>query len=182
MIQKKTIAKFLIAFVMPLAFLACSSDDDPATKTGEEQVAHLRSFLLDDEGEIVYPESSTEGVYILPAASEKAHRYTEAILDDKWNGESQTYRLADNKGSIKVSDAPKDGVFVSLLFNVPTIPVFTLEIASEEYFQSDNWVIHRPSDKCFAWKCKNCGKIITHGGMLHEFVCSNCGCKSFTRL
>lgn len=168
--------------LMSLTFVACSSDDEPATKTGDEQVAHLRSFLLDDDGKIVYSESSIQGVYILPAASENTHLLTEAILDDEWNGESQTYRLADDKGFIKISNAPKEGVFVSLSFDVSTIPPFTLEIASEEYYQNDNLVIHRPSDKCFAWQCNDCGKIITHGGMLHEFVCSNCGGKSFTRL
>lgn len=177
-----TISKFLIAILMPLAFIACSSDDEPTAKTGDEQVAHLRSFILDDDGKIVYPECSAEGVYILPATSENAHRYTEAILDDKWNGESQTYRLAENKGIIKVTKAPKEGVFVSLSFNVTTIPALTLEIASEEYYQNDNAVIHKPVDRDFAWKCNNCGKIKNHGGMLEEFVCAKCGCKSFTRL
>lgn len=178
MVQMKTIVKFLIAFVMPLAFIACSSDDEPATKTGDEQVAHLRSFILGDDGEIVYPESSTNGVYILPAASEKAHSYTEAILDDKWNGESQTYKLADNKGAIKIANAPKEGVFVSLVFNVPTIPPFTLEIASEEYYKNANAVIHRPPDQGFLFRCNKCGKIDRSG----ELHCTWCGSRDVTRL
>lgn len=167
---------------MPLAFIACSSDDEPATQTGDEQVAHLRSFILDDDGKIVYPESSTQGVYILPAASEKAHRYTEAILDDKWNGESQTYKLADNKGSIKIAKAPKEGVFVSLSFDVSTIPAFTLEIASEEYYKNDNATIHKPIEDRFIYRCNNCGKTdyYTVGAM--NKTCNKCGSKSFTRL
>lgn len=163
-------------------FTSCSSDDEPATKTGDEQVAHLCSYLLDDEGKIVYFESSTQGVYILPIASENAHLLTEAILDDAWNGASQTYKLVDDKGFIKIAKAPKEGVYVTLSFDVSTIPPFTLEIASEEYFQSDNAVIHRPTDGCFAWKCNDCGKIMLHGGMVHGFVCNKCGCTRFTRL
>lgn len=178
----KTIVKFLIAFVMPLAFFACSSDDEPATKTGDEQVAHLRSFILGDDGEIVYPESSTNGVYILPAASEKAHSYTEAILDDKWNGENQTYKLADNKGTIKIANAPKEGVFVSLSFDVSSIPAFTLEIASEEYYQNDNAVIHKPTDSNFVLRCNNCGKIICKAAGAEHIICPKCGSKNFTRL
>lgn len=182
MIQMKTIVKYLIAFVMPLAFIACSSDDDPAAKTGEEQVAHLRSFVLDDKGEIIYLESSTPGVYILPAVSGKAHRYTEAILDDNWNGETQTYKLADNKGSIRIANAPKEGVFVSLVFDVSTIPTFTLEIASEEYFKSDNAVIHRPPERYFVFRCNNCGKVDEATVGTPNITCRYCGSKSFTRL
>lgn len=167
---------------MPLAFIACSSDDEPATQTGDEQVAHLRSFILDDDGKIVYPESSTQGVYILPAASEKAHRYTEAILDDKWNGESQTYKLADNKGSIKIAKAPKEGVFVSLSFDVSTIPAFTLEIASEEYYKNDNAAIHKPLDQGKYWRCNDCGKTNETADMTLNFKCHYCGSKSLTRL
>lgn len=173
---------FLIAMLMPLAFIACSSDDEPATKTGDEQLAHLRSFILDDKGEIVYPESSTKGVYILPAAPGKAHCYTEAILDDEWNGESKTYTLADNKGSIKIAKAPKEGVFVSLSFDVSSIPAFTLEIASEEYYQNDNAVIHKPTDSNFVLRCNNCGKIICKAAGAEHIICPKCGSKNFTRL
>lgn len=173
---------FLIAMLMPLAFIACSSDDEPATKTGDEQLAHLRSFILDDKGEIVYPESSTKGVYILPAAPGKAHCYTEAILDDKWDGESQTYTLADNKGSIKIAKAPKEGVFVSLVFNVPTIPDFTLEIASEEYYKNDNAAIHKPLERYFVYRCNNCGKFDYYTAGAMNKTCKKCGSKDFTRL
>lgn len=175
----KTRILFLIAVLMPLAFIACSSGDEPAHKTGDEQVAHLRSFVLDDKGEIIYLESSTPGVYILPAVSGKAHRYTEAILDDKWNGETQTYKLADNQGSIRIASAPKEGVFVSLVFDVSTIPTFTLEIASEEYFKSDNAGIHMPPQKSRLWKCNNCGHL-EEAGMNLTLACKKCGSKDLS--
>ncbi len=140
---------------MSLAFAGCSSDDEPMSNKGEEQVAYLRDFVLDKDGNVVYPESTTKGIYLLPTVSENAHKYTETIINDKWNGESLRYVLADGKGYINIENAPKEGVFVSLNFAVAGIPQFTLEIASEEYCSSEN-ALARPSTSYYV--CKKCGR------------------------
>lgn len=72
--------------------------------------------------------------------AEAAHQLCESLIHQKWDGKPCTVTLPDNCGSIRVGNSDKEGVFHILTFNVKTIPNFTLEIVTPEYFDNQNYI------------------------------------------
>jgi hypothetical protein len=115
--------------------------------SGEEIVAHIKSMVLDENGEIRYGESPTiPGLYAAKADNaDEARQGCERLINDEWDGKDRKVTLPDNCGFVKLetSDVP-DGVWCRVVFNVRNIPDFTLLVATPEYCDNNNYRTPRP--------------------------------------
>lgn len=135
--------------VLPLAFAllallagGCSKDDDPAPSLpGEEMVAHIKSMVLDENGEILFGKSpAVPGLYAAIADNAGvARQWCEELIIGKWDGKDRKVTLSDDLGfvELKTSDVP-EGVWCRVVFNVSGIPHFTLLLATSEYCENTN--------------------------------------------
>lgn len=153
-------------------FTACSADDEPKQETAEK-IASIRQCVLNSNGEIAFAQSSTAGVYLLPASDKvDASECCEVILNDKWDGKETQYYL-DDKNYVCVTPSPKDGVYVGMDFYISSIPHFTLEIATMEYCKSENGTEY-PGTGTVYWQCLKCKAKYYDVPPLR---CTKCGCK-----
>lgn len=181
-IQSMSAMLTMLAFVCAslTLFTACednSKDIEPDVLSGEEMVARIQSMVLDENGEILYGESSTiQGLYAAKTDNaDETREWCEQLINDKWDGKDRKVTLPDNCGfvELKTSDIP-DGVWCRVVFNVRGLPDFTLLLATSEYCDNENYKTPRPP----AFKnpnCDQCGKKLTSS----EYKAGKCkGCGS----
>lgn len=160
----KPIIKCLIAMLMPMAFVGCSSDNDPeAELTGQEEYNLLLGTITTSDGEIAYsPLSDDPSQRAKIAYSEADSRiFCEALLLEPWNGDNITRTLADGYGNFSISKSDEDGVFHIVNFNIKGYEPFSLKIATEEYLDNSNAAIAPGSYKAtYYWRCNVCGYMI----------------------
>lgn len=143
----KSILKFLVAIVMPLAFVACSDDDEPKSDTSAvEEYNRLMGYINGGTGNFVYIKSETDksicGLAVNDAAESKS--FCELILNAPWDGQRITKTLSDGYGSFTITPSEEAGVYHVIAFNLKDIRRFSLYIATEEWFNNDNFS-HRSS-------------------------------------
>lgn len=146
----------LLVAVMGITFTACSNDDEPQTDAAKEQVEFIKSMVLNENGEILFMPTDTEGVYVCPMNNAANSRnLCESMLNTSWKGESLCVDLG-NHGVITGKNSDEEGVFDELHFNIKELPKFTLKVASEDYCDNENFPNRTYLE---VWLCRNCGKI-----------------------
>lgn len=146
----------LLVAVIGITFAACSNDDEPQSDAVKEHVDFIKSMVLDENGEILFMPTDTEGVYVCPMNNAANSRnLCESMLNTNWKGETLHLDFGEH-GVITGRSSNEDGVFDELHFNIKELPKFTLKVASEDYCNNSNYP---PSAKLIVWLCKNCGKI-----------------------
>lgn len=144
----KSIIKCIIAMFMPLAFIACSSDDEPEQNqlTAQEEYNNLLNIVCDSEGNIVFlpcnEDGSERGMEVLDEKESTA--FCRVLLNFSWNGKKATRTLPEGYGTITVTPSNESGVFHTVSFNLKGIEPFTLKLATAEYFSNDNMAIVNP--------------------------------------
>lgn len=162
----------LLVAVIGITFAACSNDDEPQSDAVKEHVDFIKSMVLDENGEILFMPTDTEGVYVCPMNNAANSRnLCESMLNTNWKGETLHLDFGEH-GVITGRSSNEDGVFDELQFNIKELPKFTLKVASEEYCYNSNF----PSGpRIPVWFCKKCGKI-------YAFQLTQCpNCKSTHR-
>ena len=164
----KSIIKCIIAMFMPLAFIACSSDDEPEQNqlTAQEEYNNLLNIVCDSEGNIVFlpcnEDGSERGMEVLDEKESTA--FCRVLLNFSWNGRKATRTLPEGYGTITVTPSNESGVFHTVSFNLKGIEPFTLKLATAEYFSNDNMAIVNPGGHgAKYWRCKSCGYLSTYG-------------------
>lgn len=155
---------FLIGVLMSLAFVGCSSDDEPeAGLTGMEEYNLLLGTITTSDGEIAYSPISEDLAQMAKIAYSEADSriFCEALLLAPWNGDNITRTLADGYGSFSILKSDEEGVFHIVNFNIKGYEPFSLKIATEEYFDNSNTTVAIGSHKAtYYWRCSECGYMI----------------------
>ena len=133
---------FLFSVLAIIAgFTACNGKDVPEEvipeeelKAGEQEIAQLKEWLLDQDGNVMFNKTNIEGLYIIGVEFEEdAVSLAGIYAGEDFKGESYTRSLSGKKGTVEVTRSQENGVFYDVLFNVETIPSFTLRIADTNY-------------------------------------------------
>ena len=160
----KHVVSIILAMLTTLAFVGCSSDNEPeAELTGQKEYNLLLGTITTSDGEIAYsPISEDPSQRAKIAYSEADSRiFCEALLLAPWKGDNITRTLADGYGNFSISKSDEEGVFHIVSFNLKGYEPFSLKIATEEYFDNCNAAIAPGSYKAsYYWKCKECGYMI----------------------
>lgn len=150
MIQKKTIVKFLIAFVMPLAFFACSSDSEPdSSVSGKKEYELILATICDEDGEIAFGHLDNDPSQKIAYADDEkwATIFCATLLDNpEWNRKKATRSISDGFGSLTVTPSEEEGVFYTVIFNLKGIDPFTLTIVTKEYYENENIAFPKPPE------------------------------------
>ncbi len=150
MIQMKTIVKFLIAFVMPLAFFACSSDSEPdSSVSAKKEYELILATICDENGEIAFGHLDNDPSQKIAYADDEewATIFCATLLDNpEWNRKKATRSISDGFGSLTVTPSEEEGVFYTVIFNLKGIEPFTLKIVTKEYYENENLTFPRPTD------------------------------------
>ena len=176
--QLMRIVPFMVIAMIASCLTSCSDDDNngPEVPSIEEQVAKIKSIIMDDKGELVFIPSSRAGNYLLPAAkAEEAQKICSGLLIKTWDGKSAEILNLGEYGSVKLNPTPKAGVYAELLYNVKDIPVFKLEVATFQYCADENRVFMDGGYYPY-WECTSCHKWFANK---HPDRCPSCGGTSF---
>ncbi|MCD8317690.1 MAG: hypothetical protein LUC45_02005 [Paraprevotella sp.] len=139
--------RYIIVMVLTtFAITSCSSDDEPSGFNGEAAAESVRSQVLNKDGKIRFPEStSTKGVYIVAASSmDEAKDIAKNLCGEEWDGNAKTVNFGNGLGNIKLASVNEneEGVFCTMIFTgVKGVPDFTLKIATEAYCASENYIV-----------------------------------------
>lgn len=152
----------LIGLLMSLAFVGCSSDNEPEQDQllGEEMYNLLLGTITTPEGEITFSPISEDFSQrgMLVYGEEQSKQFCEVLLMSSWDGNNIIRTLADGYGSLSISNSDEPGVFHVINFNLKDLTPFTLKLATAEYFNNDNLAVHPGGFKGTRyWKCKLCG-------------------------
>lgn len=168
------LAMLALVCVALVSFTACDDKEELSTLSGEEMVAHIKSIVLDENGEILYGESSTiPGLYAAKADhADEARELCEKLINEGWDGKDRKVTLPDNCGTVelKTSDVP-DGVWCRVVFNVRDIPDFTLLVATPEYCDNNNYRTPTASRESI---CSQCEDKLSDSEKAAK-KCDNCG-------
>ena len=119
----KKILTFISVLTVLAGLSACNKD-----VSSDQEVAELKSMLLDENGKIIFDLDDATGLYVLGVESRAdATDLATLYAGSGFKGENYTRNLSDNKGSIKVTKET-NGVFYTIRFKVESIPAFTLDI------------------------------------------------------
>ncbi len=158
--MKKKIT-FLIGMLISLAFVGCSSDNEPeADSKAQEEYNLILGIVTTPDGEIVFQniagDPAERGMVVYGEAESK--QFCEVLLRGAWNGKNTTRTLPGGYGSLSISKSDEDGVFHIVKFNLKGYAPFTLKLATAEYFNSDNAaVVSGGFKRTRYWKCNDCG-------------------------
>ena len=145
-----------------VSLTACSDDDEPTSSLpGEEMVAHIKSIVLDGNGEILFGESTdVQGLYAASTENEnEARNWCEMLINDKWDGKDRKVTLPDNCGTIELRTSDvEEGIWCMVIFNVRDIPDFTLLVASPEYCDNNNFIT--PIAPPYPARCPQCNRLL----------------------
>ena len=131
----------LLGFGCTLA--SCSKDNE-----SDPEVARLKALLLDDQGQIVFDRTGTDGLYQIGIYSlEDAHSLANIYAGEGFTGQAYTHTLEGNKGTVKVNTGD-NGVYYNVSFDVVGIPSFSLDIAEGSQGGNTLSILH---------ECKICG-------------------------
>ena len=140
--MKKNLTFYALATMMVLGlssvFCACSSDDDDngnQQKAGDEAVAKLRNLVFDTNGDVVFGETETAGLYEIGFEEKEyaAGMIANYLNKTNYSGEDAEYQLPDNRGKVSVTGGQEEGVFYQVNFAVKGIPTMTLLIEEANY-------------------------------------------------
>lgn len=177
--MKKNLTFYALATMMLLGlssvFCACSSDDDDngnQQKAGDEAVAKLRNLVLDTNGDVIFGETETAGLYEIGFKDKEDATGVIANYLNKTNysGENAEYQLPDNRGKVSVTGGQEEGVFYQVNFAVKGIPTITLLMEETNYMlgKENKW------KSTTTYTCSNC-KIEFTLPKKSEPKCTNCG-------
>ena len=151
---------FLLLIASMVILISCSSSDDyDETESAMQITARLKSFFLNDKGELdLFPLTEGGTEYVTPCDNEnQALILCQTLLDgiDRKDSENR-YILPAGYGYVTVSDGESEGIYLTLIFNVKDIPAFTMHITSDDFFENIN------NDGRFLpmWKCTKCGRSV----------------------
>ena len=170
--MKKTF-KILLFSAACLMLGSCSSDDTPDIQSqipGKGPIEHLKSIILDEKGDITLPPAGNMAdTYMIDCIDEStAHSICTTILgDENWDIKDGTYTYSDSYGSVKMTINPKEGVYVGMMFNVKSLPGFTLLLTSQEYFENNNY-IREVGER---YECYKCGYKTSNSECLNRPHC-----------
>lgn len=115
--------------ILLLTFSSCGDDDN--ANVGNNEVAELKAVLIDDEGQVAFDATATEGEYQIGLLSlDDARSLTALYAGQGFTGQAYTRRLADNKGTVQVT-VGDNGVYYRVRFAVVGIPQFVLNLVDE---------------------------------------------------
>lgn len=163
----KRIIKYPAIFGLFLALASCSSGDEPKKQSsipGKEPIEHLKSVILDDNGNLRLTKAYDNAMtYMIDCDDEhNANEICSNILGDlNWGVANETYTYSDGYGSVKMDLNPNEGVFISMAFNVNSLPAFTLLLTSHEYFDNNNYKYTSVPEDERVFQCFKCGYKVT---------------------
>lgn len=154
----KPMLAIFAALMSCIAITACSNDDEPKTdESFKEHADFIKSIVLDENGEIEFIPSETEGVYLCPMNnSTNSRNLCESMLNTEWKGNSFQLDLGDY-GTVSGSTSDEEGVFDIVHFNIKDLPKFTLKVASVDYCENASNAY--PPKKMQVWHCLSCNRI-----------------------
>ena len=144
----------IVALLSLLAVLAGFTACNGSLK-GDQEVAELKSMLLDANGNILFDATSVSGLYELGVESkDDATALVGLYAGSGFTGDNYTRTIAGNKGTVKVTKG-SGGVFYSVRFGVEGIPAFTLDIVD---YNGENEPKKSEGDSGTWHTCNKCHK------------------------
>ena len=162
--MKKNLTFYALATMMLLGlssvFCACSSDDDDngnQQKAGDEAVAKLRNLVFDTNGDVVFGETETAGLYEIGFEEKEyaAGMIANYLNKTNYSGEDAEYQLPDNRGKVSVTGGQEEGVFYQVNFAVKGIPTMTLLVEEVNYMLGKE----NKTKSTNIWQCGKCGAV-----------------------
>lgn len=164
--KTKPVLIFTILMMSIFSLSSCSdSDESVVSKSGEEIAFRFKSLLTGPvSGLWMLPYSEGENVYMAQSPdADKARTFCRKLIgDDKWSVDKD-YIIPDSNGFIAANDPEKEGIYISLFFNVKGMETLTLHIVSPEYFNNHCnlgnmtfWIIS-------TFSCVDCGWTSSYG-------------------
>ncbi len=161
----------VVAIVTTLA--GCHSDEPNADN---EKAAKVKSLILDENGNLIFTATASDGTYLLPVTNADQAMYACSELTLKpWDGKAATTVSYGAYGSIKITPTPKDGVFAQLVYNLKDMTPFTVEVASVQYCNSENFPFGHGSNAIY-YHCTKCHEVYP---VVKPSKCGKCGGTSF---
>ena len=176
--MKKNFTFFAFATMMLLGmssvFYACSSDDDNngnQQELGDKAVAELKNLVFDENGNVMFSETETAGLYELGLGekSDAADIVAQYVNNASFKDGKAEYQLPDNRGKVIANEGNEEGVFYQVQFAVKEIPVKTLLVEEINYMMGQE-------NKLAATKtlqCSDCNVIFTKPKLASP-VCPKC--------
>ena len=145
------IAASVMLMAMNYVLVACD-DDEKETGDGIRQVAELQALLLDDNGQVYFDATATDGVYQIGLESKAdAQNLVSLYAGSGFTGQAYTRTLDDGKGQVVVTIGD-NGVFYAVRFAVTGIPQFTLHLSDASGGGNSFGINHECSVCGYTWK------------------------------
>ena len=178
-LMKKNFTLFAFATMMLLGmssvFYACSNDDDNngnQQELGDKAVAELKNLVFDENGNIMFSETETAGLYEFGVGekSDAAVIVAKYVNNAGFKDGKAEYQLPDNRGKVIVNEGNEEGVFYQVQFTVKEIPVKTLLVEEINYMMGQE----NKTKATNTWRCTDCNSIFSKPKAVTNPVCPKC--------
>lgn len=136
----------LILAAAAVAITACKKADDTKNQNppcdqnaddeaaGKEAVEYLKGLIMDQDGNLLYDPTATNGLYYVGVDSKDDAKSLAVLFAPcgGFKGEDFTGTLPAGKGTVKITNGDKF-LFYSVALDVESLPKFTLDIMDNNY-------------------------------------------------